>query len=187
MTHTIISWDCCFRNFFHLIGSLAEQDYPKDNFEIIYVEQWSREESDAFNHARKLLSLGETVASYSDRLNVSAVYLDRKNTPYHLGISNNAGIRMAKGKYISVMDGDLLVEKDFLQKLEEAHEEKKSVLNLDRRYAQGPVGVPESKWMEATIDFDLVLRECADQSRTVPYKVENKGPMISAPSAWWKE
>ena len=186
MIHSIISWDCCYRNFFHLIGSLAEQDYPKDQFEIIYVEQWSREQSDAFNHSMNLKSLGETVALYSDRINVQAVYLDKIHSPYHLGISNNAGIRMAKGKYISVMDGDLLVEKDFLRKLEKAHEEKNCVLNLDRRYALGPAGVPESRWMEAEIDFERVLRQCTNQERIIPDKVENKGPMISAPQSWWK-
>src|SRR5262245_44912601 len=103
MIHSIISWDCCYRNFFHLIGSLEEQDYPKDQFEVIYVEQRSRKQSDDFNHSLNLLSLGDTVARFSSRLNVRVVYLDKVDSPYHLGISNNHGIRMAKGKYISVM------------------------------------------------------------------------------------
>ena len=61
MHHTFIAWDCCFRNCFHLVKALADQDYPKDQYELIYVEQHSREASDSFNHSLGLPSLKDTV------------------------------------------------------------------------------------------------------------------------------
>jgi len=84
--HTIISWDYCFRNFFHLIGSLAEQNYPKDKYELIFVEQRDREASDAYNHNLGLRSLQDTVNAYRNRFNVRTVFLSRDYShPYHLG------------------------------------------------------------------------------------------------------
>jgi hypothetical protein len=186
MTHSIISWDCCFRNFFHLIGSLAKQNYPKDEYEFIFVEQWTKKLSDDFNHRYELLSLDDTVKKYADEFNVRAVFLDKTDRPYHLGIANNAGIALAKGKFISVMDGDLLVKDDFLRKLENACLKNSTIYNLDRRYAQSPAGVSADQWMKAKINFDDVLNECMDKDREIPKKVANKGPMISAPAEWWK-
>jgi hypothetical protein len=77
MIHTIISWDCCFRNFFHLTGALAEQQYSKDQYELIYVEQRSRQASDAYNHKLGLQSLQDTVDAYRDRFNVRGLFLSQ--------------------------------------------------------------------------------------------------------------
>ncbi len=186
MIHSVISWDCCYRNFFHLISALSEQEYPKDQYELIYVEQKSRKISDAFNHKLGLMSLQDTVDLYKDRFNVRAVFLSRSHIPYHLGICNNAGIRLARGKYISVMDGDLLVKPDFLSRLEEGHKTLKTIFNLERRYSVRPVGVDFDNWTKGVIDFDLCLSESPDRDLPISARVENKGPLISAPREWWE-
>ncbi len=188
MRHTFISWDCCYRNFFHLIGSLARQNYPKDQYELIFVEQRSRECSDKFNHELGLMSLHDTVQEFKDKINVRAVFLEMANDiPYHLAICNNEGIKEAKGKYISVMDGDLLVKPNFIRELDSSHDKKESVINLDRRYATMPAQAECSEWVKGIIDFDLCLDMCPDKGRDVPKEVTNKGPLISAPKNWWIE
>ena len=187
MKHTIISWDCCFRNFYHLIDSLADQDYPKEDYELIFVEQRSKAASDAYNHQLGLKSLQDTVDSYKDRFNVRALFLSQDdNHLYHLGICNNAGIRAAKGKYISVMDGDVLIRSDFLKNLEKAHKTLNTVINLDRFYADRPVGVDPKNWINGIIDFELCLAECDHPHRPLFKQVDNKGPLISAPGEWWE-
>ena len=119
MKHSIILWDCCYRNFFHLTGSLAAQDYPKDQYEVIWIEQRSRAASDAFNHRLGLRSLGDTVALYADRCDVRVVYLNQPPAqPYHIGVCVNAGAARARGEILSRMDGDMLVKPDFLRSLD---------------------------------------------------------------------
>ena len=185
MKHSIILWDCCYRNFFHLTGSLADQDYPKDEYEIIWVEQRTRAASDAFNHRLGLRSLGDTVALHADRCGVRAVYLGQPATrPYHIGVCVNAGAALAKGEILSRMDGDMLVRPDFLRRLDHEMAARRGVINLARRGAARPVGVPPERWTEGTIDYDLCRAECPRGFDPVPPVVRNKGPCLSAPRAW---
>ena len=185
MKHSIVLWDCCYRNFFHLTGSLAAQDYPKDEYEIIWVEQRSRAASDAFNHCRGLRSLGDTVAIHAGDCDVRVVYLDQPAArPYHIGVCVNAGTALAKGEILARMDGDMLVRPDFLRCLDRAMAARPGVVNLARRGAARPVGVPPERWTEGVIDYDLCRAECPRGFDPVPPSVRNKGPCLAAPRAW---
>ena len=185
MKHSIVLWDCCYRNFFHLTGSLADQDYPKNQYEIIWVEQRSREASDAFNHRLGLRSLGDTVAAYADRCDVRVVYLDQPTSqPYHIGVCVNAGAALARGEILSRMDGDMLVRPDFLRRVDHEMDARPGVLNLARRGAARPVGVPMERWTEGVIDYELCRAECLHGHDPVPPVVRNKGPCLTAPRAW---
>lgn len=184
MKHTIISWDCSFRNFFHLIPSLAKQEYNKDEFEVIYVEQRTREQSNKFNHQFGLESLWDIHNKYKDIINIKVIYLNEDmKACYHLSKCNNVGIANAKGQIVSIMDGDLLVQSDFLKKLDKAHDKKSSVFNLVRYSSQYPIGVKYYKdWMKSEVGFDLCLKACSAKVTPVPdnFICGNKGPLISA-------
>ncbi len=185
--HSIILWDCCYRNFFHLTGSLAVQDFPRDAYEIIWVEQRSRAESDHFNHRLGLKSLGDTVAQHAGNCQARVLYLNQPaSQPYHLGMAVNAGIRAASGDLLTSMDGDMLVRADFLACLTRAHDELGCVLNLERRRAAHAVGVAPERWTEGVIDFDRCLAASPQAGNPIPGTVKNKGPCISAPCAWWE-
>ena len=185
MKHSIILWDCCYRNFFHLTGSLAAQDYPKREYEIIWVEQRSRAASDAFNHRLGLRSLGDTVALYASECDVRVVYLDQPAAqPYHIGVCVNAGTALARGQFLSRMDGDMLVKPDFLRSLDREMTTRPGVLNMVRRGAARPVGVPPERWTEGIIDYARCLAECLRGHDPIPSVVRNKGPCLSAPRAW---
>lgn len=191
MQHSIISWDCSFRNFFHLIDSMAEQQFDKDQFEFIYVEQRSKAFSDKYNHQLDLKSLGDKVDEMKNHLNVRVVYLNQEESvPYQLGICNNAGISEAQGEVISVMDGDTLVDKNFLKKLTKEHKKGIKVLNLFRHMADYPIGVTNFQdWKKGEIDFYRCL-EAAGNSRHIkklPKEYPNKGPMISAKREFWEK
>lgn len=187
MKHSFVLWDCCFRNFFHLTGSLAAQDFPCEEYEIIWVEQRTRAASDTFNRPLGLPSLGETVERYAGVCQVRVLYLDHPpEQPYHLGIALNAGMAAARGEIVSCMDGDMLVRPDFVASLGRAHAELGCVLNLARRRAPHAVGVPPERWTEGIIDFELCLDANPRGRRQIPESVTNKGPCISAPRQWWQ-
>lgn len=189
MKHTIISWDCAFRNFFHLVPALAEQDFPKDQYELIYVQQRSREHADQFNHSFGLKSLADLEAEYSERFNFRVLHIDHPfNEPYHLGKCNNAGIAQAQGEYISVMDGDMLLPPNFLTALTEFHESgDDKVVNLYRKMCQYPVGVKRfSDWMNAEVTYQSCLKASKERYNNPPEIYGNKGPLISAHRRYWK-
>lgn len=187
MRHTVISWDCCYRNFFHTAIAMAEQHYDRDAFEVIYVEQRTRASSDRVNHEAGLPSLGDVTRNLEDRLSIKAIYLgDDDDEPFHWGRAVNRGIVEARGRIVSVMDGDVLVDRDFLSKLEDAHAQSENmVLNLHRRMVPEPVGVTRKRWIEQRVDFDSCLEACPDRHEPLPAVANNYGPMISARRDHW--
>ena len=191
MKHSIVSWDCTYRNFFHLIDGLLAQDYSRDEFELIYVEQRSREFADAYNHAVGLKSLYDRYEEVKDQMNITVLYLDEdaSTEPYHLGKSNNAGIAAAKGDIISVMDGDQLLPSDFLTRLQHHHAQNPSqVFNIYRKMGAYPVGVDSyANWTQARPTYETALATCPERYITLPTEPKNFGPMISAPAELWRQ
>lgn len=187
MKHSIISWDCSYRNFFHLIDSLNEQDYDKSEFEIIYIEQRDQKTADQYNHSLGLKALSDKAKEYRDKINIKVFYLN-DNSPYHLGKSNNRGISEATGEIISVMDGDTLIPKDFLKKMDIAHKSNSKVLNLHRHMSRYPVGISKFHyWKEAIIDIEMCLNATDTKNNNLGKNCANKGPMISARKKYWKK
>lgn len=164
------------------------QDFPRDKFEMIYVEQRGRSAADAYNHGQGLPSLWDRYESLKDEVNLRVLYLDDPpEVPYHLGRANNRALEVAQGEVISVMDGDLLLPSDFLTRLTEIHRDGVAVVNLVRRMCQYPVGVRNfSAWKEAEIEFHRCLRACYGRHARLPSKVGNMGPMISARREYWE-
>jgi hypothetical protein len=120
-------------------------------------------------------------------MNIRALYIgDGPNAPFHWGRAVNAGMEASRGQVISVMDGDLLLEGDFLQKLDNEHATGRvSVLNLHRRMVPRPIGVPRTRWTEQQIDFAACLASCPDRDDPLPDRPNNYGPMISARREHW--
>lgn len=185
--HSIICWDCSFRNFHHTIDAMVDQDYDRAKFELIYVEQRSRQISDAFNHNEGLPSLGDRHDEFQGDFSFEVLFLDHpKEEPYHLGRCVNRGMEIAEGEFLSVMDGDLLLPPDFLSALEEYHRaHEDAVVNLHRHMCPEPAGVPKEDWKEQQIDYETCLDLCPTKDNPHPDKVSNKGPMISAPRSLW--
>jgi len=187
MIHSVISWDCTFRNFFHLIAGLLNQEYDRTQFELIFIEQRTKEIADTYNHNLGLKSLSDCYEEVKDKINIQVVYLgDDFSVPYHLGRCNNKGIELAKGQIISVMDGDLLLPTDFLRKLENYHNRGIAVVNLFRHNASYPIGVRKEDWTKGLIDFEGCLQACSTRKNPIPRKVNNMGPLISAKKEYWE-
>jgi len=185
MRHSIIAWDSSYRNFFHLVQGACEQDYDRDQFELIYVEQRSREHADAYAEEENVRPLSEIKEEVEEEINFRVLYLDDPlSNPYHLGKCVDEGLSVARGEYISVMDGDQLLPPDFLTALDEYHLQGPAVANVIRRSPPEPVGVSKENWKNAIIDYDRCLELC--EKTPIPETAPNYGPLISAPAEAWK-
>lgn len=85
-----------------LLSSLAEQEYK--GFEVIVVEDGSQRKAE------------HVVLSFDDRLDVTYYYKNNEGQ----GFARNYGFERAKGDYFIVFDSDVLVPKDYLNRVVEA-------------------------------------------------------------------
>jgi glycosyltransferase involved in cell wall biosynthesis len=84
------------------LESLAQQDYPRDRFEVIVVDDASR------------LPLAATIAAFHDRLNLTVLNQPRSSGP---GVARNCGAACAKGEFLAFTDDDCSPAPDWLQQL----------------------------------------------------------------------
>jgi hypothetical protein len=187
MQHSIISWDSSYRDFFHLIDALAAQNYPQEEYELIYVEQRSQKHANEYATAEGVKSLSERAEEVQEELDITVEYLsDSIDKPYHLGKCVNRGLDLAEGTYISVMDGDQLLPPTFLRALDKFHQDGDQIANIVRRMAVEPVGVSKKNWKRADIDYSECLNLCKQRDEPIPDWVGNKGPMISTHQSAWE-
>lgn len=85
------------------INSLLQLNYPKDNFEIIVVDNHSNDRSEEI--------LKKLAAQYN---NIKLIFLDKN---YGFSKGNNAGIKQARGEYVVLVNNDCIVEKNWLKEL----------------------------------------------------------------------
>ena len=185
MKHSIIAWDSSYRSFFHLVQGAREQDYDPLKYELIYVEQRSREHANAYARQEGVRSLDDLQKEVGDDFCFHVEYLgDPLSNPYHLGKCVNRGIEIAEGEIVSVMDGDQLLPRNFLRALDEFHRSGPAVANVIRRMAPEPLGVSRENWKEAIIDYEQCLAIC--DASPIPEETPNFGPLISAPAEVWE-
>lgn len=117
---SIIMVDGSFRESFHAVDYFAQQAFPADDYELIWVEYYDRVHPDlaaklaAYPHARSLI-LGRT-------------------GEYHSSYCFNGGLQAATGELILIPDGDLVVEPHFLQTVWEEHQTNDKLVMYIRRY-----------------------------------------------------
>ncbi len=92
------------------ISSCIHQDFPRDQYEIIIVDDGSTDKS------RESISLYKNFAGYSF---IKTKFLKKNKGVAH---ASNVGIRIARGKYIVRVDGDDFVHKEFLSAMSEVLE-----------------------------------------------------------------
>lgn len=88
------------------IQSLLAQDYPKDKYEIIVVDNNSKDKT------------AEVIKKYLVRY----VLEDKIQGP---SAARNAGVAVAKGEFLAFFDADQVAEKDWVKKILEGGQEKK--------------------------------------------------------------
>jgi hypothetical protein len=117
----------------------ANQDFPKDQYEVLWVEHFD--------------TLHEDVRSQPG---VKAVCLHQAGG-YHSGTCFNHGIEMAQGEVLVIPDADQIVPPDFLTRVWEKHQEYECMVvygyRLDQISHQAIEDVADIKSIEG--DFEL--------------------------------
>lgn len=89
-----------------VLCSLAEQQYPKDRFEVLLVEDRGGTEAGS-----------QMAADFSDRLQIRYLPLDKDFG--QMGYSRNYGLACSRGELVLFLDDDtVLLQQDFLSQLD---------------------------------------------------------------------
>lgn len=117
---SVVTWDASFRESFHTVDFFAEQSFPKEDYEFIWVEYYSdvnprlREKISGVGNARIIRLRGEG--------------------EWHLGKCLNEGIRQSRGEILVIPDGDIVVEPDFLDVVWDVHSRIENLVLYFRRW-----------------------------------------------------
>lgn len=99
------------------IRSLLNLNFPKDDLEIIIVDNASKDKS------RKIIN---QIVSKNNKI-VKKLFL-KKNFGFSKG--NNQGIKIAKGKYVVLLNNDCIVDKNWLIELYKTAESDKNIFSV---------------------------------------------------------
>lgn len=98
------------------IQSLLNLNYPKKRFEIIIVDNASKDQS--------LTIINNLVKKHA---NIRKVFLE-KNLGFATG--NNAGVRKSRGKYVALLNNDAYVDRNWLSALVEVAEKSSTAFGI---------------------------------------------------------
>ena len=112
--------DGSFREKFHSLDFFCNQTFPKDQYELNWIEYYSD-----INHELK------TKASRYPNCNI--ITLENQD-PYHSSYCFNEGIKVSKGELLVIPDADVIVEEDFLEKVWHEHQQNSRLAMYIYRY-----------------------------------------------------
>lgn len=122
------------------LNSLLNLNYPKNRYEIIVVDNNSKDGSKEI--------LLKYVKEYS---NVKVFFL-KKNLGFSKG--NNVGIRQAKGKYICLLNNDCFVDKEWLKELILTAEKDENIFAVSSKVLL----YPRFLYLKVKISNDFVIK-----------------------------
>lgn len=101
------------------VNSLLNLDYPEDKYEIIIVDNNSKDKS------------LEIINKYSSaHKNIKAIFLDKN---YGFSKGNNFGTKQAKGEYVALINNDCIAYKNWLKELVSAAETDNMVFAVNSK------------------------------------------------------
>lgn len=107
------------------INTLLKLNFPKSNFEIIIVDNNSKDNS------RQIID--KYVKKYPEL--IKKLYLDNN---LGFGRGNNEGIKVSKGKYIVLLNNDCLVDPHWLSELVKVAESKSDIFSVASKIKKYP-------------------------------------------------
>ena len=144
MKISIITWDASFRENFHTVDSFGQQEYPKDDYEFFWCDYYSAQNPVLIEKVNKypqssIVNLGNPVSEQ-----------------WHLGKTINKGISQSKGDILIIPDGDIMVPKNFLSKVEEIfNSSSENLVVYFRRWDE-----PANKHGEESYTIDYLSDVC---------------------------
>lgn len=155
---SIIVVDGSFRESFHAVDFLCDQTMSAEQFELIWVEYYDQVDP----------QLAAKAAKYP---NVRILCLDRKE-PYHAAYCRNAGVLASRGQLIVYADADVVVLRDFLQRVWDEHEKCDDLVMFLYRHDVAEI--------DHRADWDLAHLQAVGRIR----HTSNYGACISVRKQW---
>jgi len=116
---SLILLDWSVRESFHLLHYLARQDVPRDDFEVLIIEYYSR--------------VSDAIRKFEDQVDTWLLLEMPEDCYYHKHVMYNAGIVLARGEICVICDSDAMVKPEFIRTIVEAFEkDPRGVLHLDQ-------------------------------------------------------
>jgi hypothetical protein len=121
---SVIAWDGGFRESCRALDFFAHQSLPHEAYEFIWVEY--------YHEAAARLTARVT------RLQNTQVICLGGEGHWHAGRCINAGIAASTGDVLVIVDGDVAVKPDFLERIQEAHAGNDRLVLYVRRWDEPP-------------------------------------------------
>ena len=121
----LLDWSC--RESFHMLHYLNQQNVPRGNYEIIWIEYYNRRSPEI----RKLL---EGCESQSKPPPLDQwIVMDMPDTLYyHKHLMYNIGTVLSRGKIVTICDSDAMVRPTFVESIIKSFEEDSNIaLHMD--------------------------------------------------------
>jgi hypothetical protein len=116
---SLILLDWSVRESFHLLHYLARQDVPRDAFEVLVIEYYSR--------------VSDALRKFEDQVDTWLLLEMPEDCYYHKHLMYNAGIVLARGDICVVCDSDAMVKPGFIRAIvEEFERDPHVVLHFDQ-------------------------------------------------------
>ncbi len=154
MKISVIMIDGSFRENIYGAKYFSEQDFPEGDYEVIWVEFFSKAHSEVYNQKK-----------------VKVITLNKKGT-YHSSYCFNRGIKEAKGEIIVIPDADQIVKPDFLKRVWKIHNEYEKLVVYGYRYDEIEKGILNS------FNFDEL------EKKTVLKNPTNYGGCLTVRKKW---
>jgi len=122
----LLDWSC--RESFHILDYLAHQSVPRDQYEVIWIEYYTRRVQQIEQSLRKCKALGRQ--PIVDRWVVMGI---PENTYYHKHLMYNVGVLLSRGSIVAICDSDAIVKESFVAAILGSFEQDPNiVLHLDQ-------------------------------------------------------
>lgn len=116
---SLILLDWSVRESFHLLHYLARQDVPRDTFEVLVIEYYSR--------------VSEAIRKFEGQVDTWLLLEMPEDCYYHKHLMYNAGIVLSRGEILVICDSDAMVKPGFIRAIVERFEKDPNVvLHLDQ-------------------------------------------------------
>ena len=116
---SLILLDWSVRESFHLLHYLEKQDVPRDAFEVLVIEYYSR--------------VSEAIRKFEHQVDTWFLLEMPEQCYYHKHLMYNAGIVLARGEICVICDSDAMVKPGFIRAILDAFErEPQLVLHIDQ-------------------------------------------------------
>ncbi|KKL86762.1 hypothetical protein LCGC14_1941490 [marine sediment metagenome] len=123
----LTDWSC--RESFHVLDYLANQSWPREKYEVLWVEYY-----DARPAGIQRRMAQARMAGGAPPVDAHLLLEVPRNVHYHKHLMYNAGLLLARGRIVCICDSDAIVRPTFVESIVRAFEETGGniVLHLDQ-------------------------------------------------------